>query len=598
MKMIKINRNNLWADIFVKQLSSAGVKYACISPGSRSTPLTFSLAKNIRIKCFVNVDERSSAFFALGLAKASNTPVVVVTTSGTAAAELYPAIIEAYQQRVPLIICTADRPPELINTGANQTINQHNLYKNHIRWFRNVGLPSLKRLKLRRLQQTALRAVEISTIKDKGPVHLNFPFRKPLEPFTFTDEVDPLLIKDLDRSIKKIKPSKKKHDSEKLRRTKKFKEIVELITNEDEGIIIAGPMEYDFNLRKQLRNLSSLTGYPIIADAASHLRFKVSKNDKKILSNYHAFLRSNEFSASHKPKLILQFGRTPTSSSLETFLETCNAPRYMINEFGDWFDPSRKSKAVVKYNPENFVTEINNHLTVLNLKRNNSALSEDFNKAEALAEKIKTEVLGESTFPNEPGIIKNLLEALPDKAHILIGNSSPIRDFDNYAAHNKKDIIVYFNRGASGIDGVTSTAIGIAQLKEPAFLLTGDLSFLHDLNALAAANKYPAGLTVILINNNGGGIFESLPVSKERSILKEYFLTPHNLNLKNIITSFGVEYKLVKSRAQLNNSINDSVGNTKLNVLEIKTDAEKSLRLRNRYLEKVKSTIDNAFKFQ
>jgi len=596
MKKIKVNRNNLWAEVFVKQLSSAGVKYVCISPGSRSTPLTFSLAKNKKIKCFVNVDERSSAFFALGLAKASKTPVAVVTTSGTAAAELYPAIIEAYQQRVPLIICTADRPPELLNTGANQTINQHNLYKNHIRWFRNVGLPSLKRLKLRRLQQTALRAVEISTIKDKGPVHLNFPFRKPLEPFTFTDEVDSLLIKDLNKSIINIESLKKKIDSEKLRKTKRFKEISALITIEKEGIIIAGPMEYDFNLRKQLTNLSSLTGFPIIADAASHIRFKVSKNDKKILSNYFTFLKSSKFSISHKPKLILQFGRTPTSSSLETFLENCDAPRYMVNEFGDWFDPLRKAKAVIKYNPENFVTEIISYLTEQNLERNNFVWLEDFKKAEALAEKIKNEVIGKSTFPNEPGIIKNFLEALPDKAHILIGNSSPIRDFDNFAACNKKDLLVYFNRGASGIDGITSTALGIAQLKEPTFLLIGDLSFLHDLNALAAANKYPAGLTIILINNNGGGIFESLPVSKERSILKEYFLTPHNLNLNNIITSFGVEYKLVKSRKDLNDSIKESVKKNFLNVLEIKTDAEKSLQLRNKYLEEVKSTIDTAFK--
>jgi len=596
MKKIKVNRNNLWVEIFVKQLNSAGVKFACISPGSRSTPLTFSLSKNKKIKCFVNIDERSSAFFALGLAKASKTLVAVIATSGTAAAELYPAIIEAYQQRVPLIICTADRPPELLNTGANQTINQHNLYKNHIRWFRNVGLPSLNKFKLRRLQQTAYRAVEISTIKDKGPVHLNFPFRKPLEPFTFTDEVDSLLIKDLNKSIKNIEPLKKKHDSEKLRKTKRFREIVDLITNEDEGIIIAGPMEYSINLRRQLKNLSSLTGYPIIADASSHLRFKVSTYDKKILSNYHAYLRSSNFSISHKPKLILHFGRTPTSSTLETFLEICNVPRYMINEFGDWFDPSRKSKAAIMYNPEDFISEIINHITELNFERNNTVWLEDFNKAEALAKKIKTKVIEKSAFPNEPGIIKNILEALPDKAHILIGNSSPIRDSDNYAACNKKDLLVYFNRGASGIDGVTSTAMGIAQLKAPAFLLTGDLSFLHDLNALAAAKKYPAGLTVILINNNGGGIFESLPVSTERSILKEYFLTPHNLNLKNIITSFGVNYKLIRSWKDFSNSIEDSAKKKFFNVLEIKTDAQKSLRLRNKYFEEVKNAIDIAFK--
>lgn len=594
--MIKVNRNNFWTEIFVKQLSSAGVKYACISPGSRSTPLTLSFAKNKKIKCYVNIDERSSAFFALGLAKTSKTPVAILTTSGTAPAELYPAIIEAYQQRVPLIICTADRPPELINTGANQTINQHNLYKNHIRWFRNVGLPSLKRLKLRRLQQTALRAVEISMIKDKGPIHLNFPFRKPLEPFAFTDEVDSLLKNDLKTSIKKVRLLKKKFDSKKLRKTKRFNEIAELIANEDKGILIVGPMEYNINFRNQIKKLSSLTGYPIIADASSHLRFKVSKNDKKILSTYHAFLRSSEFSISHKPKLILHFGRTPTSSRLETFLENCDAPRYMINEFGDWFDPSKNAKAVIKYHPEDFITEIINCLTELNLERNNSVWSEDFNKAEALAEKIQYEVIGKSPFPNEPGITNIILEALPNKSHLLIGNSSPIRDFDNYTACIKKDLIIYFNRGASGIDGITSTVLGIAQLKEPTFLLTGDLSFLHDLNALAVANKFHAGLTIILINNNGGGIFESLPVSKERIILKEYFLTPHNLNLKNIITSFGVEYKLVKSWKHLNDSIKDSVKNNVLSVFEIKTDAGNSHKLRNKYLEEVKSVIDTSFK--
>ncbi|MBT8387460.1 MAG: 2-succinyl-5-enolpyruvyl-6-hydroxy-3-cyclohexene-1-carboxylic-acid synthase [Ignavibacteria bacterium] len=596
MKKIKVNRNNFWTEVFVKQLSSAGIKYACISPGSRSTPLTFALAKNKKIKCFVNIDERSSAFFALGLAKASKTPVAVVTTSGTAAAELYPAIIEAYQQRVPLIICTADRPPELLNTGANQTINQHNLYKNHIRWFKNIGLPSLKRLKLRRLQQTTFRAVEISTIKDRGPVHLNFPFRKPLEPFTFTNEIDSLLLKEVDKSIKKVKPSKNKLDVVKLRRTKRFKEIVDLIIQEEEGLIIVGPMEYDINLRKQLKNLSSLSGYPIIADAASHLRFNTRNSDRNILSSYHTFLSSNSFSITHKPKIILQFGRTPTSSSLETYLENCDAPRYMINKFGDWFDLSKKSKAVIKYNPEEFIKELINILSELKPDRKNSVWLKDFITAEKLSESIKNKIIEKSTFPSEPGIINNLLEALPNKSHILIGNSTPIRDFDNYAACTKKKLLIYFNRGASGIDGITSTALGIAQLKEPSFLLTGDLSLLHDLNSLAAANKYPAGLTIILINNNGGGIFKSLPVSKDKSFLKKYFLTPHNLNLKKIIASFGVGYKLLRSWKDLSNSIDDSANKKFLNVLEIKTDVDKSLRLRTKYLDEVKIVIDNSFK--
>ncbi len=596
MKKIKVNKNNFWTEIFVKQLSIAGVKYACISPGSRSTPLTFAFAKNKKIKCFVNIDERSSAFFALGLAKASQTPVAVVTTSGTAAAELYPAIVEAYQQRVPLIICTADRPPELINTGANQTINQNNLYKNHIRWFKNVGMPSIKKIKLRRLQQAALRAVEISTIKDCGPVHLNFPFRKPLEPFTFTAEIDSLLIKEIDKSIKKIKPSKNRLDSVKLRRTKRFKEIVDLIIQEEEGLIIAGPMDYNSNLRKLLNSLSSLSGYPIIADASSHLRFNITKNQNNVISNYHAFLRSSQLSNTLNPKLILQFGRTPTSTSLKDFLKNCNAQHFLVNEFGDLFDPLRKAKAVIKYNPAEFIQELMNTLAESKFKLKDLNWLGNYKSANLLSEKIKSQIINKAAYPNEPGVITNLLKGLPNKAHLLIGNSSPIRDFDNFAPVMDKVITVHINRGASGIDGITSTALGIAQLKEPAFLLTGDLSFLHDLNALAAAKNYTAGLTVILINNNGGGIFNSLPVSKDKSILNEYFLTPHNLNLKKITTSFGVDYKLVKSWEEFSAEIKKSGKKKAVSVLEIKTDAEKSLRLRNKYFTEVVKKIDSEYK--
>src|SRR3990172_10582258 len=190
----KINRNYFWAETFIKELSSIGVKYACISPGSRNTALTLAVANNKKIKSFVHIDERCSAFFALGIAKASGTPVILLCTSGTATAELYPAIIEAYQQRIPLIICTADRPPELLNTGANQTINQWNLYRNHIRWFKNIGLPDTSVNRITALKKTAVKAFEVSLKEKKGPVHLNFPFRKPLEPTSFTDEIDAELL--------------------------------------------------------------------------------------------------------------------------------------------------------------------------------------------------------------------------------------------------------------------------------------------------------------------------------------------------------------------------------------------------------------------
>ncbi len=194
MTKIKINRNILWARSFVNELAVLGVKYVSISPGSRNTPLTIAFANNKAIKSFIHIDERCSGFFALGLAKASNSPVAVVCTSGTATVELYPSIVEAYQQRVPLIICTADRPPELLNMGANQTINQNNIYRNHIRWFYNAGLPDPDMKSIRNIKLAANNAVFYSTIKSRGPVHLNFPFKKPFEPDSFTDEIDQKLL--------------------------------------------------------------------------------------------------------------------------------------------------------------------------------------------------------------------------------------------------------------------------------------------------------------------------------------------------------------------------------------------------------------------
>src|ERR1035437_2547756 len=235
---MKINKNIAWAETFVKELFAGGVKYVCISPGSRNTPLTWAFAHNRNIKKYVNIDERSSAFFALGLANRTGSPVALVCTSGTAAVEFYPAIVEAFQQRIPLFICTADRPSELRHTGTNQTINQDNLYKNHIRFFTDVGLPDMSIKKITSLKKTAVNAIEICCYKNKGPVHLNFPFRKPFEPDNYTDEIsnktNSLLVKSIYKSYA--------HNAEiKLSGEKWFLNIVEKLKHNQRGIISVGP---------------------------------------------------------------------------------------------------------------------------------------------------------------------------------------------------------------------------------------------------------------------------------------------------------------------------------------------------------------------
>ncbi len=592
MTNIKVNRNFVWAEAFVKQLCNSGVRYVCISPGSRSAPLTIAFANEKRIKCFTIIDERSSAFFALGIAKATNTPVAVVTTSGTATAELYPAIIEAYQSRVPLIICTADRPPELLNSGANQTINQRNLYRNHIRWYKNAGLPELTEKKLTRLKQIANKAVEISLKKDRGPVHINLPFRKPLEPGSFTDEVDTSLLEIVEEPLthsieKEIKLRK--------RTEKNIERIAEQISNFSNGLIVVCPDKYDPEFRKTVKTLAKISGYPVLADGASHLRFKVNKADRFIISNYDSFLRSKVFCERNKPEIILQFGRTVTSTVLEEYLENSGAVRYLINEYGDWFVPSKKAKLPLRLDPALFCETAIQKLSEFKFKRKSKKWLQSFKRADDISEKLKQSVISTATFPDETRIVTEIISALPSNAQLFVGNSLPVRDLDYFAGKTVKDFKVYFNRGASGIDGVTSTTLGTAIIKKPTCLLTGDVSFIHDLNALIAAKHHKIPLTIILINNNGGAIFNMLPVARYKKLLNAYFTTPHNLDIASIVKSFGHSYFNIKSWNDLQNKFNSSLNTRTLTVLEIKTDANASLKTRRDFWNAVTKSIDEEF---
>ncbi len=458
---IKVNRNTLWSKIFVDQLTELGVRYACISPGSRSTPLTYTLAKNRKIKSFINIDERSSAFFALGLAMSSGKPTMVVTTSGTAVAELYPAIIESYQQRIPLIVCTADRPPELIGTGANQTINQQNIFKNHIRWFRDIGLPSISETGFRHLQKIAIKSFQISNKEDKGPVHLNFPFRKPLEPFSYTDEISKKLLG--------IKPLRyvQTNNSSSFSVSKAVHKITEQIVKNERGIIIVGPITYNRELNSQIIKLSKLIKYPIFADGLSHLRFGVSKSDNNIIANFNSILPAEDFFQSHDPDVILQFGRTPTSSVIENFLVKTNADKYVINQYGDLFDPTRNAKATLAFDPKIFCEYVLTDFKSNNISRKSSVWLKEFLKADSICNNIKNDSIAKAKFPNEPSIITEIVNLIPYGSQVFVGNSLPVRDLDNFQGLTSKKNIFYSNRGASGIDGVTSTAIGTALRNKP-----------------------------------------------------------------------------------------------------------------------------------
>ncbi len=574
---MKINRNIFWTENFFDRLTGLGVKYICISPGSRNTPLTIAAASNKRFKCFVHIDERSSAFFALGLAKASGKAAVIITTSGTAAAELYPAIIEAYQQRVPLIVCTADRPPELIGRGANQTINQDNIYKNHIRFYKNAGLPSVKVSGIKRIRNIAEEAYRKS---EEGPVHINFPFRKPFEPKSFTDELTvshPDLINQLKLEEKNLLPENHKPDKY------LYNEILTSLKKSKRGLIIAGPMSFDDNVKKAILKLAERIKYPIIADACSQLRF--GNKLKNVIINYETFLRNNEFINLFAPDLILQFGRTPVSRAIEIFLSKVRTKRYIINEYGDIFDPWNSAAGVFKCAPSLFSGMILKEIRI-NDNPDKSEWLNNFVSADELSQNQKEKIVYQSVFPNESRIIQETLNNLPDNTHVMISNSMPVRDFDYFADRTNKKIIIHSNRGASGIDGILSTSLGIQKaVNKRAVLITGDMAFYYDVNSLLTANKYKIPLVVILINNNGGGIFGMLPVAKYGKLFNDYFVSPHNLDFSTIIRSFGGKYKLIKSWKDLNKSLDAALDQKIITVLEIKTNIKNSVSLRKKYIK-------------
>ncbi len=587
---MKINRNLFWTETFINELVEGGVKYACISPGSRNTSLTLALAGNKKIKSFVHIDERSSAFFALGLAKASGTPVAVVTTSGTATAELYPAIIEAYQQRVPLIICTADRPPEMLDCGANQTINQNNLYKNHIRWFFDAGLPEPTEKRIKHIKVLARRAVFESCIRSKGPVHINFPFRKPFEPDDFTDDITEKLFKHAYTPLSNIKFNDLVVQPE-LEKEKWFLQLYSYLQKFKNGLIIAGPENYNASFHDNCLKLSKILGYPLLADGASQLRFG-QNNDENLVTNFDAILRTKKFSAKHNPDIIIQFGRTVTSKALEEFLEQCTSLRFLINEFGDWFDPSNKANEVYACKPFLFCEKMYEKFAKDNIVRTESKWLDDFLNADKKAKLIRKKTIEIAKFPDEARIVNELLQALPDNINLMLSNSMPVRDFDYFASRTSKKISIYNNRGASGIDGITSTALGIlAASGKPTVLLTGDMAFYYDLNGLLAAKKYSLPLVIVLINNDGGGIFEVLPISDYGKVFKEYFIAAHNLNFAPFVKGYSGNYRLIKSWDDFSSSLKNAFRQKNFSVLEVKTDAEKSLMNRRLFWQKTSEAL-------
>lgn len=574
-------RNLRWAEAFVLALAEAGVRDAVIAPGSRSAPLALALHRS-PIRTHVALDERAGAFFALGLAKASRRPAAVLCTSGTAAANFHPAILEARHARVPLVALTADRPPELRDTGAPQTMDQLKLYGDAVLWFCEAGAPeagaATEPLE-RYAASLGARAAAAAWGPPAGPVHLNFAFREPLLPEPAPEPADAGAARV--HAARATPPHDEPEEPEGPAPSRRAVErCARMLRARRRGLILCGPDEGSAGMAEALLVLSRATGYPILADPLSGVRFAGSSEADRsgsggsnVLGAYDAFLRAPAFAEGEAPEAFLHFGAAPTSKALARYVERFPAAaRIAVDPAGAFRDPSRRASEVVRAAPGLLARALADALA-----RGAEPLASwgaRFASAERAASAALAKGLArEGDTITEAGLFPALVEALPEGALLVAGNSMPVRDLDAFVPRCDRAIRVLANRGLNGIDGVLSTALGASAVSAaPLLAVLGDLSFHHDLNGLAALREGRAHAVIVVVNNDGGGIFSMLPVAAHADVFERYFATPHGLDFAHAAALYGIPYARPASLAEVAGRAGEALRAGQSAILEVRVD--------------------------
>lgn len=568
---MKINRNIFFARHFVNALVQNGVRDVIISPGSRSTSLVYAFATNKKINAVSILDERSAAFFATGLARSSGRPVAVLCTSGTAAVEYYPAIVEAYHQRIPLIVCTADRPVRLRGTGANQTIDQFDLYHNHICSFAEFQVEKPQPGFYKELYTCVHDTMATAKYIDRGPVHFNIGMDKPFEPDAFTDDVE---VEKFEKAIQKVKTRQISIPAAISGKTQKM--LHALFAGSKTPVIIAGPGRYSKQFRAGLKKLLASNTVPVFLDVASGLRFG-KPGFQQGLTQYENYLTSFAETTNFSSDLVILFGRYPTAKSLDILLKKRSGPIVIVNPFGDRFDPHEGSRHILDSEPESMVEFLLSEAGSLDHEDGSLHLLQE---AEEKARINTGLVCAENAF-SELTVIKTFIDQLPSGSQLFISNSLTIRDCDRIIAAVPQEITVFENRGASGIDGILSSALGVAAgNKKDTYLLVGDLAFIYDLPALQTGTLQNIPLKIVLLNNQGGKIFDYLPSAGLGNIHKEYFLTPQRIDFRKTVSGFGADYSLCTNLKSFESGLRKLITANKITVLEARIKNADSTRQR------------------
>ncbi|MEH2404371.1 2-succinyl-5-enolpyruvyl-6-hydroxy-3-cyclohexene-1-carboxylic-acid synthase [Nostoc sp.] len=569
------NVNQLWAYILTETLKRLGLSCAIICPGSRSTPLAVAFAQQVpEIEAISILDERSAAFFALGQAQATGRPVVLVCTSGTAGANFYSAVIEASYSRVPLLVLTTDRPPELRDCHSGQTVAQLRLYGNYPNWQTELALPSADLGMLAYLRQMVIHSWERAQTPTKGPVHLNIPFRDPLAPLPDGTDLSYLQSQfqpeDFFAGIVNTTPFA--IPDSRFSIPKEWKEC-------DRGIIIAGvaqpqqPEEY----AKAIAQLSQTLKWPVLAEGLSPVRNYAELNPY-LISTYDLILRNQQLGKQLASEMVIQVGEMPTSKELRNWIDATQPRRWVIDKSDQNLDPLHGRTTHLRISVEEIKAE----------ERNLSFSSDYVNKWCDAETKVRLAV--DQTMGKIDEIIESkaawlISQILPPGTPLFIANSMPVRDVEYFWKPNNLGVRSHFNRGANGIDGTLSTALGIAHRQQNSVMLTGDLALLHDTNGFLIRNKFVGHLTIVLINNNGGGIFEMLPIAKFNPPFEEFFGTPQDIDFAQLCATYNVQYELITSWQQLQQRLNP-LPIKGIRVLELQTNRKADAKWRQDNLRK------------
>lgn len=550
-----------WSTLFVRTLFEESIRHVVISPGSRSTALTLAFAAHPGFTKHIVIDERSAAFMALGIGKASGIPAVLVCTSGTAVANYYPAVIEAAQSGVPIIAATADRPPHSRGIGSSQTIDQFKIFGDYSAFFHEAGEPRNGEIYRKRLQVAATQAVRYA-ISEGGLSHINFPFSKPFEP----DEAFLKKIEEVNQ-LQSAKAFKARYIPEQDP-MKLDDDFWKDVSRAKRPVIVAGPthsqLKTDF-----ISRLADELGAVILTEPSAD--FPRSGN---VVQGFEGFLRNRKSRDMLKPDLILRFGAQPFSNALNSYLEeNTDIPQISFVAGRLWNDGSLSAKKYIPLTAPLAVPVLQGNAD----KNWVSAWKSLENKYTG----FKNNLLTESETLTDGFVFSEISKLLPGNAFSMLSNSFPVRDMAMFGRFARKEM--YINRGAAGIDGITSTAIGLsAQLQKPGVLFIGDIAFLHDSNALLSAVLVEKPLVIILLNNGGGTIFRMLPVYSVKEKYTPYFETPQKTDIGALCAAYHIHHKKITAKYQLQESFEEAIGQNGIHVLECVTDADISMEQRKK----------------